>query len=140
MYCTVADLIDAVGEQVLIQLSDDSLPPVEINQVRCEQAISFGSELIDARLRGRYSSLPIPEPIPNLIREICVDIAIYRLYLRRGQDEIESIRNRYKDALENLKTIQLNQATPDIPNKSQEYLTNKTAADRIFNSSLLSGY
>lgn len=136
-YCSVDDLIDTVSERVLIQLTDDSTPPKEININRCLAAIEESSEIIDGRLRSRYSSLPLVAPVPALIRSICIDIATYKLYSRRNQGNIENVRARYRDALENLDKIRLNEQTPSVGGAVASYRVNRRRSDRIFTDEFL---
>lgn len=135
-YCSIADLIDDQGERVLVQLTDDNNPPVAINQAKCLAVIDDASEIIDGRLRGRYSNLPIPEPVPAMIRSMCVDIAIYKLYSRRNQGNVENVRARYRDALDNLDKIKLGEQSPAIASASVEYKSSKRRNQRIYTDEL----
>ncbi len=146
-YCTVADLADSLSERVLIQLTDDSTPPVSVDHGRCLAAIEEASEVIDARLRARYSALPLAEPIPALIRGICVDIAAYRLYSRRNRGDITTIYQRYKAALEMLDKMRLSEASlgPEATGDSTTasrgaYRVSRRLTDRIFTDDVLRRY
>lgn len=88
-YCTYADLVNAFGENEILQLSDrdrDGLPDDGV----IEEAISFANAHIDGYLREQYST-PIPNPPRNLVGFAC-DFARYRLY----QDQpTELVTERY---------------------------------------------
>ena len=104
MYCTLADIQSTVPENDLIELTDDSLPPATVDQVKVDRAISDAGELIDGSLRGRYS-LPLA-PVPGLINTLAVDLAIYRLYSRRIKlSPPEVVGERHKEALKLLEQI-----------------------------------
>ncbi|OUM99981.1 MAG: hypothetical protein BAA04_01650 [Firmicutes bacterium ZCTH02-B6] len=108
MYCTREDLLGQVSEHVLLGLVDDEnageMTP-EAEQ-RLEKAISDASGRIDGYLQARY---PVPlNPVPRLIRSLCVDIAVYNLFARRGFDEEsadKAVVTRYRDAIRLLEQI-----------------------------------
>lgn len=133
-YCSIADLIDNMSERVLIQLTDDSVPPAAVNQERCLAVIEEASENIDARLRARYSSLPLQEPISAMIRGICADIVAYKLYSRRNKGDIENVYQRYKAALEMLDKIRLNESSLGVSEDTAAgaYRVSRRKSERIF--------
>lgn len=139
-YCSVSDLVDNVSERVLIQLTDDRTPPVAVDETRCLALIAEASEIIDGRLRSRYASLPLQAPVPAMIRSICVDIVVYKLYSRRNQGDIENVRSRYKDALDNLDKIRLNEQTPSAPGARASYRVSRKRSDRVFTDEFLARY
>lgn len=139
-YCTVTELTDNVSERVLIQLTDDSVPPRTVNTARCEAAIAEASEIIDSRLRSRYTALPLQAPIPAMIRSVCIDIAVYKLYCRRNQGDITTVRARYKDALEILDKIRLDEQTPGAAGKAASYRVSRKRSDRVFTDDVLARY
>ena len=105
MYCTLTDIRATVPENDLIQLTDDAMPPVAVNQVNVDRAITDAGELIDGYLRGRYT-LPL-SPVPGLLNTLAADVAIYRLYARRIKlTPPEGVTERYKSALKILEQIQ----------------------------------
>lgn len=105
MYCSLDDLKKITPENDLIQLSDDNVPPVSINEVNIDKAISDAGEMIDGYLRGLYS-LPL-SPVPGLINTFCGHLAIYLLYSRRQRlDMPEGVKERYKNAVSTLGKIQ----------------------------------
>lgn len=105
MYCTLADIRATVPENDLIQLTDDAMPPVAVNQVNVDRAITDAGELIDGYLRGRYA-LPL-SPVPGLLNTLAADVAIYRLYARRIKlTPPDGVTERYRNALKILEQIQ----------------------------------
>jgi phage gp36-like protein len=73
---------------------------------RVNQAIADAAGRIDGYLQGRYS-IPL-QPVPQLIRSLCVDIAVYNLFARRGFDEEsadKAVVTRYRDAIRLLEQI-----------------------------------
>ena len=134
-YCTLNDIKDQIPEANIIQLTDDEGLD-EVNQERVDKAISVAGSVIDGYLRGRYS-LPL-ENVPELIKTIAIDIAVYKLYERRLELEMpETMVNRYKNAVKTLEQIQkgiikLGIESPDTGPGQGYYKTNKTAEDRVF--------
>lgn len=88
-YCTYNDLVNAFGENEIVQLSDrdrDGLPDDGV----IEEAISFADSHIDGYLREQYL-VPLANPPRNLVGMAC-DFARYRLY----QDQpTELVQSRY---------------------------------------------
>ena len=145
-YCSSSDIESYVSTPTLIQLTNDEGGDV-INDTVTQEAIVYASTLIDGYLRGRYT-LPLDTQFP-LLKILCIDIAVYRLYSRRMRDEMpEVIENAYKNALSTLRDIQKGilslQAENDLLESSgfnpQEYKTNKDLIDRLFNRHKLSEY
>jgi phage gp36-like protein len=139
-YCTLDDLKDHIPETNIIQLTDDEGLGV-VNQARVDKAITTADSVIDGYLRGRYS-LPL-STVPELIKTIAIDIAVYKLYERRLELEMpEAMTNRYKNAGKLLEQIQkglikLGIESPDTGPGQGHYKTNKTAEDRTFSKSIL---
>lgn len=84
MYCTQADILNQIAEEVLIELTDDE-GLGQINTDRVNAAINDVSVMIDAYMGSRYIT-PL-NPVPGVIKKIAVDMAIYNLFSRRGFDE-----------------------------------------------------
>ncbi len=139
-YCTLDDLKDQIPEANIIQLTDDEGLGV-VNQSRVDKAISVADSVIDGYLRGRYS-LPL-STVPELIKTIAIDIAVYKLYERRLELEMpEAMSNRYKNAIKLLDQIQkglikLGIESPETGPGQGHYKTNKTAEDRTFSKDVL---
>lgn len=104
MYCTLEDIKESISEEILMQLTDDESSE-SIDSSIVSNAINFAQEVIDAHLRGRYN-VPLAN-IPDLIRHLSVNIAVYYLYERRLSLEMPaSITDRYKNSLKMLEMIQ----------------------------------
>ena len=145
-YCTIEDIETQTSTPALIQLSSDN-GQEEVNRVVVEEAIIYSSTLIDGYFRGRYS-LPLNVRFP-LLRILGIDIAIYRLYSRRMRNEMpEVIQDNYDHAIATLRDIQKGIITLESESDTletstfnpNEYRTNKTIIDRLFNKGKLSEY
>lgn len=107
MYCTFDDLVDQLPEYDLIQLTDDENTGV-LDGDKIAAAIANATDIINGYVMGRYGAFP-EGGVPGLIRTICVDVTIYKLYERRMAGNVpESILQRYKNALALLRDIQAN--------------------------------
>lgn len=75
----------------------------EMTTPALEKPIAQAQDVIDARLRGRYT-VPFGDPPPGLIKDICVAIAAYRASLtwRQGSllDDRHPVWLAYQDALQ----------------------------------------
>ncbi len=102
-YSTLADILDAIDERALIQLTDDE-DTGEVNAARVEKAIADADEEINGYVGSRYA-VPL-SPVPALLRKLSVDIAIYNLHGRLDHTP-EERSNRYKNAVKILDNIAL---------------------------------
>lgn len=102
-YSVEADIIKALPEETVIELTDDE-ETGEIHSPFVDDAISKSDGEIDAYLVNRYST-PLAVPIPDIIRGISVDIAIYYLYKRRVEELPETRVMSYKDSIRTLRDI-----------------------------------
>ncbi|WMR96812.1 DUF1320 domain-containing protein [Mergibacter septicus] len=95
-----------MSERSLIDLSNDSSRPTEMNTNVLEKACLHACEIVDGYLRSRYL-LPL-EQVPTLVRNICLQLARYWLYSRRpdGKAFPEQVKDSYTQALKDLERIQ----------------------------------
>lgn len=145
-YCTIEDIEIHTSTPTLSQLTSDDGTEA-INRDVAQESILYASTLIDGYLRGRYS-LPLNIHFP-LLRVLCIDISIYRLYSRRMRNEMpEVIEQNYKNAIQTLKDIQKGVITLESENdlldssafNPDEYRTNKDILDRLFGKKRLNEY
>src|SRR5574343_1651878 len=78
-YCTQADIEKLVPEQELAELTTESGDIADADVVA--EAIAKADALIDSYCGQQYS-VPFSQ-VTEIIESWCVDIAVYRLYLRR---------------------------------------------------------
>lgn len=139
-YCTQDDILEQLDEDVLIQLTDDDNVGVVDDDV-VTRAIADADALIDSYCGTRC---PVPfSTVPDIIRKLSVEIAIYHLYGRR-RGAPEDRQKRYDDAvkfLENVskKLVSLGADDPDAPPSD----TNKPDIEsntRIFTRDKMSGF
>lgn len=133
-YANIEDMLDAYGKSEVISLTDrDNLG--EINTSLLERKLLAASGEIDSYLVGRYAT-PI-FPVPQSITISCCDIVRYRLS-GSGVTELETVRNRYKDALRFLESIRdgksvLENVPPAVANTTPQNLAVFTARhNRVF--------
>lgn len=145
-YCTIEDIELHTSTPTLSQLTSDDGTEA-INRDVAQESILYASTLIDGYLRGRYT-LPLNIHFP-LLRVLCIDISIYRLYSRRMRNEMpEVIEQNYKNAIQTLKDIQKGIITLEAENdllessafNPDEYRTNKNILDRLFGKQRLNEY
>jgi len=94
-YCTQSDLLEQITEAELVQLTvdDDSETP---DAAVIARAIADA----DAEIDSYCSRYPLPfDPVPDIIRKISVDIALYNLYSRRQNSVTEERTKRYDNAI-----------------------------------------
>ncbi len=145
-YCTVEDIELQTSTPTLSQLTSDEGQEA-VNCDVAQESILYASTLIDGYLRGRYS-LPLNIHFP-LLRILCIDLSIHRLYSRRMRNEMpEVIENNYKNAIQTLKDIQKGAITLESENEllesssfnPDEYRTNKKIIDKLFGKNKLNEY
>ncbi|WP_417262621.1 gp436 family protein [Celeribacter sp.] len=99
-YATQSDIEELYGSDIL-HIADrdgDGVPEADAITRACVSA----SAEIDTHLHARYA-LPLPE-VPEYLRQLAVDIAIYRL-AQTADVLSEEMRTRYEDALAALRRI-----------------------------------
>lgn len=146
-YIELQDLLDELGEDTLIQLTDNE-GTGEINQNRIDKAIQYAQGVFDAYARARYS---IPVPATPMVKSLNLDMAILHLYKSRStvtKDSVYEVRKiANDDAIKLLTAINQGKAaldvpaveeTKEVPATSDRILTN--AGRSKFTDDKLSGY
>lgn len=104
-YATLADITALYGVDALFVADRDGNG--QADQVAVSRALSSATDEINSYLAVRY---PLPlqlaagVPVPGVLVQSAVDIAVYRLALSRDVQSKEH-RLRYEDALEALKAL-----------------------------------
>lgn len=93
MYCTQTDLLERTDQATLISLTDDA-DSGEVDASVVARAIADADAEIDGYVGTRHQ-VPL-SPVPDLVRKVAVEIAIYHLYSRR-MGAPEEWRSRYED-------------------------------------------
>ena len=102
VYATVEDFILRVGEKQALELTDrDYLN--EVNEEVLNIALADSSSQIDGYLVSRYQ-LPLEKVPANLVR-ICCDLARFRLCGMSNVTITDDVRERYEDAVAELKLL-----------------------------------
>lgn len=139
-FCSIEDITSTVTQDDVLQLTDDEDSGV-INTSRVDEAIAKADGLILA-----FTGSNIPDHVPEIIRQISVELSIYHLYKRRFASNMpESIDKGYSRSMDLLKQIQggkisIGSIEADQAVTSGQYQTNKTKPDRMFGSDVLAGY
>ncbi len=116
MYCTKADILEQLDEDILVQLTDDN-DTGSADDAVIQRAIDDAAAEIDAYCGMRY---PVPfDPVPAIIRKVCVEMSICNLYARR-QGVPEDRKARYDAAVRFLRdvarqVVTLGAQDPDSP-------------------------
>jgi phage gp36-like protein len=140
-YCTQADIEKQLPEAVITALADDTLTGSADADVVAE-AIAAAAAEIDAWAGGRYQ-VPF-SPVPDVIRKVSVDIAIYNLFSRRDSDPPEVRKDRYKAAVKLLESIArgivtIGAAEAEAP-PAVSHAPLATGAGRIFSREKMEGF
>lgn len=132
-YSALSDIVKLIPESVIIQLTDDE-GTGSVNQSRVDEAIRQADAEIDTYCGGRYD-VPFVT-VPDIVKKISVDIAIYNLYSRRVEEIPETRSERYKNAIRQLGEIASGKITIGEPEssipESGGVKTNTTMDDRVF--------
>lgn len=142
-YCTLTDLKKLIPEVAIIQMTDDEGLGA-INDARVTEAIASADAEIDAYCGTKYA-MPFTA-VPDIVKKMSADIAIYNLYARQTEAIPETRADRYKNAIRFLRgisdgRISIGEAiTPETSAVADKAATNKTDVDRIFNKDNLSGF
>lgn len=110
-YATQADLIERIGRDSLIVLTDRT-GSGEIDTVTVERAITDAEAEIDAAIAARYQ-LPLPS-VPVFLRRLACDMAIYLMCQDAGT-LTEDRRKRYEDARKSLQLLSKGEIKLGLP-------------------------
>jgi phage gp36-like protein len=100
-YATQANIVTLYGQELLDAVaSRDGSGRADPETVTA--ALDAATAEIDTYLGVRYT-VPL-DPVPPYIRQVCVDIAVYRMALDIGP-RTEEMRVRYADAIAYLKNV-----------------------------------
>lgn len=139
-YCTIGDITSTITLEDVLQLTDDN-DTGSVDTAKVDEAIAKADGLISAFIGGATL-----DTVPELIRQISVELSIYHLYKRRFAANMpESIERGYTHAMDLLKHIQSGKLSIGVEATEQtaperHYKTNKTSSDRMFSKSRLGGY
>ena len=113
-YITEQDLLEELGENLLVQLTNDAGTDT-INSTVIAKAISFAGGVFDSYARARYT---LPVPATPLVQAICLNLAVYHLYRKRATfDEgvFKVKKSAYDEAITMLKDIAAGKSALDVP-------------------------
>jgi len=139
-YCSQTDILNQVDSTALLQLTDDAGAGA-IDADIVTRAIADADATIDSYCQDRYS-IPL-SPVPDKIRQVSVDIAIYNLYSRRDDVVPEVRKERNKESIRFLEKvaegkISLGANTPSPANTDNT--VNINSNDQIFTRDKMSGF
>lgn len=139
MYCTPQDIITAITEEKVIQLTDDDNVGV-VNDVHVTQAITTADAEINGYCAVKYS-VPFVT-VPPIINGLSIEIAVYYLHKRRTVPE--KIEKAYDKAVARLKDISRGLLSlgidPPPAASAGGAESNKTVNDRIFTRDTMKGF
>lgn len=139
-YCTQTDIIHAIGEETLLQLTDDDNVGM-IAEEHVARAIASADAEIDGYCAVKYA-VPFAT-VPAIVAALAIEIAVYHLYKRRTVPE--KIEKAYDKALARLKDIargllSLGVDPPPAANATAGAESNKTINDRVFTRRSMRGF
>lgn len=100
-YITPADLDSQLTDAEIVQLTDDHKTGTRDPEI-IDKAILASEAEVNGYLATKYM-VPIT-PAPELVKNMTLDLFVYRLYLRRKRVP-ETIRQAYEDATKKLEQI-----------------------------------
>lgn len=128
-YITLQDLLDELGEDILVQLTDD-FGTEEVNESVVNKAIATAEGTFESYIRTRYS---LPVPATQMVKTRCLNLAIYELYRKRAtfDDGVFKVKKTaYDETISLLRDIQSGKAALDVP-AAEESIENPASGDRI---------
>lgn len=100
-YATSSDIEMIYGPEILDAVADRDRSGRR-NELAIQAALDSASAEIDTYIGNRYTT-PL-DSVPPYIRQVCVDITVYRLALDVAP-RTEEMRLRYQDAIAYLKAV-----------------------------------
>ena len=123
-YATAAELQDRFGETLTQIVGEDPMTSKAV-----ATALQAAAVELDSFLQSRFT-LPLMD-VPELLRDLACDVAIYRLLSLRPDQEVKDARARYKDAIERLEKIREGRLDLGLP---QDQLPSRPAPVQITSS------
>lgn len=132
MYLSITDLTTKMQKSVLLKCIDDEgtkildLTPStpedpNLQYDRVMQALRTASERADSHIGMRY---PVPlDPCPQVVRDCCLDIAIFEIHSRKGIDPESAdkiVQTKNDAAVKWLERVGEGKAVLPIPNPPAE--------------------
>lgn len=141
-YCIESDISEAISKQKVRQLTDDT-GGATVTSTALVHAITWADSKIDGYLRAQHS-VPII-PVPALVKQMSIDLTVYRLYTRRlGDDMPETIVSQKKDVISQLKDIQKGlmqlSDTTSIVGTAGFYAGSKSSSDKVNTDTNMDNY
>lgn len=139
-YSAKSDILEQLDKAILIQLTDDDGIGV-VDDDKVTRGITDADATIDAYCQGRYS-VPL-SPVPDKMRQVSVDLAIYNLYSRRGDAAPETRRDRHKEAIRFMEKVAEGKISLGSSAPAPETTGNSVdidQSDRIFTRDKMSGF
>lgn len=128
-YLVSQDLIDELGENTLVQLTDDD-GTGEVNETRVLKAIESAKGQFDFYARSRYS---LPVPVTPMVKTLNLDLAIFHLYKSRTSiaEGVYTVRkNAYDAAIKMLIDLSKGNGGLDVP-AAEETIETPANSDKI---------
>lgn len=128
-YLELQDLLDELGEKVLVQLTNN-VGTEEVDVARVAKAIEYAQGVVDAYARARYS-LPLPKTA--MVKAINLDLAVFHLVksrssMKEGIFDVKKVAN--DEAIKLLTAINQGRAALDVP-ADEETIENPKTSDQI---------
>ena len=140
-YCTLADITKAIPEAAVIQLTDDE-DVGEIDEAKVTEAIAAADAEIDTYCATRYST-PFAT-VPDPIKKLSVDIAIYNLYKRKVEVIPEAKKDSYTNAVRMLRDIAAGKASLAVGGTEAAAVESQECTiateDRVFTRDKMRGF
>jgi phage gp36-like protein len=95
-YCSLADILEEIDEEVLIAITDTTDSGV-VDSVKIDSAIARADSIIDGYLSSRVS-VPVVT-VTQTLKTLSIDIAIHRLFSRKESVPQER-EKKFEQALE----------------------------------------
>lgn len=132
-YITLQDLLDELGEDKLIQLTDNTRSGA-VDQSVVNKALSYAVGTFDSYARTRYT-LPVPKT--EKVKSVCLDLAVYKLKRSRAttNEAIDNLRKSLHDpSIKFLEAVQSGKAALDVP-ATAETAESPASPDRVLSGS-----
>lgn len=130
VYINLANIEKRIEQRTLIQLT--AAPgAAQVDADVVNEIIEEAEGLFDSSARAAGYALPVPAT--QMVRAICLDIAVFKLYERKAvlAEGVFDVKERaYNKAISFLKRLSERKEALDVP-AAQETETNPASADKV---------
>ena len=119
-YATPTDMTAAFPNRDLVQLTNEDPSVTTVDSNFIQTYLDKASSLIDSYIEARFTLPFATDEAPAVLKDLCLDIAMYKMQALRPLHDLEDARKRYEDAIKTLEKVNQGKITLGLSAQSEE--------------------